>query len=327
MICLVLGLVLVSASAINVRGLPDSKPTEPTAAKAAAKKEEVAPSLPSLDTSAEMEAAITDLMLGKSAFGATPMGGSIKKIEDILEKTMMPKITAAHKQEQRDLYTLANGVRGCATTKDSHLRVAGKSGDKFNRNSRSHKRCRNGQAVSYSSKMTCLDRQRSLYNEKKLRCDFFSAMSKRFGTQKANTDIMKKAGGETTEGYITRISATLCGTHNHGKKGQTKKTGGWGGGLVNGFLDKYLKAKDKCEKAKKAYSDKVKDCKIKVQANLVKRSQCNQYQGLMDSNSCKNAFLVKDACEAYAGCYDAKKAEFTKRWNEAQGNMIDRKAE
>jgi len=30
-------------------------------------------------TSAAMEAAITDLMLGKTSFGATPMGGSVKK--------------------------------------------------------------------------------------------------------------------------------------------------------------------------------------------------------------------------------------------------------
>ena len=39
-------------------------------------------------TSAAMEAAITDLMLGKTKFGATPMGGSVKKIEDLIVKTI-----------------------------------------------------------------------------------------------------------------------------------------------------------------------------------------------------------------------------------------------
>jgi len=41
-----------------------------------------------------MEAAITDLMLGKSSFGATPMGGSVKKITNLLTKDMMPKVLA-----------------------------------------------------------------------------------------------------------------------------------------------------------------------------------------------------------------------------------------
>ena len=37
-------------------------------------------------TAAAMEQALTDLMLGKTAFGATPMGGSVKKIEDLITK-------------------------------------------------------------------------------------------------------------------------------------------------------------------------------------------------------------------------------------------------
>merc|ERR1719223_2134100 len=44
-------------------------------------------------TSKEMEAAITNLMLGKTSFGATPMGGAIKKIKGIITKRMMPKVT------------------------------------------------------------------------------------------------------------------------------------------------------------------------------------------------------------------------------------------
>jgi hypothetical protein len=57
-------------------------------------------------TSAEMEAAITNLMLGKSAFGATPMGGSVKKIRNLITKDMMPKVLAAHKADQKELLRL-----------------------------------------------------------------------------------------------------------------------------------------------------------------------------------------------------------------------------
>jgi len=282
---------------------------------------------PSLTTAAEMEAAITDLMLGKSAFGATPMGGSVKKITDILDKTMMPKVVDAHKSDQSNLNRLAIAIGRCGSTKDSGLRASRGLTNAYKSYSRTHQRCRNGQAVTYSSQQSCLIRQRSLYDQKKLKCDFFAATSKKLGTQKNNGEVAKKAASETTEGYITRMSATVCGRHNHGKKGTTTARGGWGGGLPNSFLDQYLKAKDQCERAKRAYANQVRLCKAKVQAHLVKRSQCNQYQGLMDSNSCKGAIMVKDACEAYAGCYDAKKSAFDAAWRIAQRNEVDRKAE
>jgi hypothetical protein len=52
----------------------------------------VASSPPSLEmTMAGMEEAVMQLMSGKTAFGATPMGGSVKKIIDVLTKTMMPR--------------------------------------------------------------------------------------------------------------------------------------------------------------------------------------------------------------------------------------------
>jgi len=60
-------------------------------------------SLDSLEmTSAAMEAAMTKLMLGNSAFGATPMGGSVKKISDLVRKTMMPKVKAAHRATRKN---------------------------------------------------------------------------------------------------------------------------------------------------------------------------------------------------------------------------------
>jgi len=58
-------------------------------------------------TAAAMEAAITDLMLGKTSFAGTPMGGSVKVIEDVLVKTMMPKVVAAHVSDQKNLNRLS----------------------------------------------------------------------------------------------------------------------------------------------------------------------------------------------------------------------------
>merc|ERR1719272_2432044 len=134
----------------------------------------------------------------------------------------------------------------------------------YKANSRSHKSCRNSQAVLYSSKEACLVRQRSLFTEKGLHCNHFAAIGRRFGTTKNNIEIMKKAGGETTEGYIRRLSATICGKHVHGTRGTRAARGGLGGGLSGGSLDQYLRGKEECEKAKRAYSAQVKSCRVKI---------------------------------------------------------------
>jgi len=124
-------------------------------------------------TSAAMEAAMTDLMLGKTQFGATPMGGSVKTIENLLVKTMMPKIIAAHKSDQVNLNRLNNEIKKCGSTKDSALRKAKPASGVYASNSRLHQKCRAGEAILLASKNACLQQQRALYNEKVLRCKFF----------------------------------------------------------------------------------------------------------------------------------------------------------
>merc|ERR1719199_1397823 len=283
---------------------------------------------PNLDmTAASMEVALTDLMLGKTKFGATPMGGSVKKIENLITKDMMPKVLAAHRIDQRNLIRLVNEIKKCGSTKDGSLAKAQPPLRDYNRYSKLHQKCRRDQAILHQSKTLCMNQQRALYKEKVLKCNYFAQISKRFGTQKANEAIVKKAGSEKVEQYIRRISGTICGKHVHGERGQHSKKGGWGGGLAGSMLDKYLRAKEACERAKRVYNAKVRECKIKYAAYQKKRGTCNQYQGLMDSNSCKHAVMVKNTCEAYAGCYYAKRSDYYIFQRKAIAEETDRKAE
>merc|ERR1719199_894357 len=283
---------------------------------------------PNLDmTAASMEAALTDLMLGKTKFGATPMGGSVKKIENLITKDMMPKVLAAHSSDQRTLIRLVNEIKKCGSIKEGNLKKAAPPRRDYLRYSKLHQKCRNAQAILHSSKDACMNQQRALYKEKVLKCNHFAVLSKKYGTQKANVAIVKKAGSEKVEQYIRRISGTICGRHVHCNKGQCARKGGWGGGLPGSYLDKYLRAKEACEKAKKRYNAKVKECKRKYAAFQTKRGKCNQYQGLMDSNSCKHAVLVKDTCESYSGCYYAKRRDYKIFERRAITEETDRKAE
>jgi hypothetical protein len=93
------------------------------------------------------------------------------------------------------------------------------------------------------------------------------------------------------------------------------------------MLDKYLRAKHACEVATKNYNDKVRECNRKERAWKTKKAKCDQYQALMDANSCKHAVIIKDACEAYAGCYYTKLKIFKDFEKKVKYLEIDRKAE
>merc|ERR1719424_765435 len=278
-------------------------------------------------TAAAMEAQLMNLLLGKSAFGATPMGGSVKKIHNILTKEMKPKVLDAHKADQEELNLLMRELKKCFATRDKGRQGARPWGIKYLKQSKNHKTCRSDEAVQYSSKEACLKQQRALYQVKVLKCNYFAQISKRFGTTVNNAAIVTKAGSESVQSYIGRISNTICGKHNHGEKGVIKAKGGWGGGLEHGFYDQYLKAKHACEVATKEYNDKVAECKRKIHEYNVRKGKCNQFQTLMDSRSCKHATIVKDTCEQYAGCYSSKLKAFQIVRTNVKLEERDRKAE
>jgi len=145
----------------------------------------IASSPPSLEmTMAGMEEAVTQLMAGKTVFGATPMGGSVKKIIDVLTKTMMPAVINAHKADQKTLDDMMKEVRTCRTTKDSSVAVAKGSQRTYFTNGGLHKKCRGNEVVAYMSKKTCLQNQRNDYRTKVMKCDFFARMGREYGTTK-----------------------------------------------------------------------------------------------------------------------------------------------
>jgi len=274
-----------------------------------------------------MEAAVMNLMTGKSSLAGTPLGKSVKKIIDVLEIEMKPAILNAHHEDQTELKELWDALKKCRTTKESSTEMALPNDKLYKANSKHHKECRASEAVQYSSKESCLKTQRGLYEVKVLKCDYFAQISNKFGSTFNNQAIVTKAGGESVQSYIHRIEGTICGKHVHGETGKKKETGGWGGGLQDGFYDQYLRAKFECNVATKAYNDKVAECKRKIHEYNVRKDKCNQFQTIMDGSSCKYAVLLKDTCEQYNGCYTNRLDAFEEAVGKTKLEERDRKAE
>jgi hypothetical protein len=123
-----------------------------------------------------------------------------------------------------------------------------------------------------------LKQQSALYQVKQLKCQYYASISRNFGSTVNNVAIVTKAGSESVQSYIGRLSGMICGRHIHGEKGERVKPGGWGGGLDHGMLDQYLRAKDACKVATKKWNDKVAECNRKIHEYTVQKGKCNQCQ-------------------------------------------------
>merc|ERR1719460_802778 len=144
-------------------------------------------------TAPEMEAAITSLMLGKTAFGATPMGGSVKKIKNLLTKDMMPKVLSAHRSDKRMLAKLVKDIEKCGKIKANGFKAGSPPLGKYKRESRLHKSCRRDEAVKLTSLRTCRRQEKSLLKIKKLKCNAFVAVSRKWGNSKNNNIIARRS--------------------------------------------------------------------------------------------------------------------------------------
>jgi len=266
------------------------------------------------------ENAIMNLVLSKAeaAFGATPFGNSVKKIVDLIDKDMFPKIIEGHKADQDELNTLSQLLAKCGKTKNVMTAIADKSKTKYLKFSPLHKTCRTGEAGLYSSKEECYEELADRKKIMDLRCREYSMVDSKLGNQNNNRQIMKKAGSETTESYIDRVSATICGqvwpkTTPSAKCGSPKC----------GFRCTFQCAKTECEKATRIHKEWTTKCrKIQKQYDN-KKVECNNLQDQMDGAACKRAVDMKDSCETYAECYMTRKGAYKEQYDVVLGDRKD----
>merc|ERR1719408_649411 len=155
------------------------------------------------------------------------MGKVAEKVQYLINKDMLPRVMSAHKEDQKELHRLVKLIRSCGSTKQRLMRASTAQKGIYRRESKSHKQCRADEAVKFTTKKNCLTAQKNLFLIKKGKCAAFSTLANKVGTTKDNRAIVTKAGGESVESYIIRISTTICGKHDKGRKGNKKTTGGW----------------------------------------------------------------------------------------------------
>jgi len=308
------GHLRASSKPANAAPLVDPKP-DSKATPAQVKPKET---LSGAAAASSMEKELTDLMMAGGSLVGTPFGKSVKQIRDLIEKDMMPKVLAAHEENQKTLNKLVKELRECGSTKITQIAQADKKKQIYLKTSPLHKTCREGEAGKHTEKIDCRNEEKDKKRIMKLKCKEFAMVAKRYGDEQANGQIVKRGGSEGTESYVRRMTNTICGKY---------PPGGKGGGGKDGFLDLYMIAKEGCEKATKRYNAQVKKCDIIEKEYLGKKSECDNLQDQMDAAACKRAVEMKDACETYSECYFDKRKVHDSTEEMVKTEEKDRKAE
>jgi len=293
-----------------------------------------------------LEEQLTDLFklrssMTKEQFDATPFGASVKKILHLIEGVMMPQVQEAHEVNQEQLFRTDSDLIKCGSVKNSSVQGANLKKAKYERLSPLHATCRLGEAGSYTEKTTCWEEEADKKKIMELKCQAFDMVKKTVGNQQANKQIMVKAGGESTESYVQRIAATVCGKcAGKGCKlvpedadadldpgAKPKKCGYDPYTCGCGFMCKFDKAKDACDLATKEWQHQDKKCKASDKQYRGKRAECDSLQDQMDDSACHRAVDMKDACESYEECHFTKKKAYQSLEKMVKSEEIDRKAE
>lgn len=264
------------------------------------------------DTVSQFEHDVSELIMGlsKSGGAATPMKASVQKMKSLITKVMLRKVMQAHRNDQRALNRLARSIRSCGSTKRSALSSAGNSESSYRSKSPLHKSCRRDEANYATESKTCETSLKQAKTMERLTCRAFIEVEKTVASQVVNAGLVKKAAGEGSENYVRRLTASVCG-----------------GGDSKGYLDRYLSSKKECKLRKKNYDETRKRCAKLSSKYSAKKMACDSMQAQMDNAACTWAVSTKDACEAYAGCYNAKKTSYSTLQKVVKKNERDRKAE
>jgi len=301
--------------------------------------------VPNTSSHRNLEDQVTDLFklssMGKAGVDGTPFGKSVQQIQDLITKTMMPKVLEAHAANQNELLRLHKEVNKCEDIKTQQVSKADSKHHLYKKLSVLHRTCRAGEAGDSTVRTQCRTDEHDKKKIMQLKCKEFAMVKKQTGDQTANKVVMKKGGSESADSYVNRIAETICGVcvgkgckaaagdddDDKNKPGPKKKCGYAPYSCGCGFKCQFDKAKDSCEKATLEHKVQFKKCRISDRQYFHKKAECNSLQDQMDGTSCKRAVEMKDACESYAECYFDKKSAYVSLEKMVKQEEKDRQGE
>jgi len=190
-----------------------------------------------------------------------------------------------------------------------------------------HKACRATEAGMYDLIEPCYASWRTKRTTKVDRCTHYESEKAKYGETVNNQAIMEMATGEGVESYLTRVTATICGScavdSNDVFTGETgHQSTQWHGMYLN-----VTHARQECIAAMEDLTQQGETCKQNDHNWAKKQGECDVIQGQMEELACEYATGIKASCSVYNTCFSRDHATYSALKLIIQQNEIDRKAE
>merc|ERR1719456_1858633 len=98
---------------------------------------------------------ILGLSGGQEGYLATPFGGSVDKIKDLIQNDMMPKVVAAHEAQQARLNELSALIAACDSERAEEFTEVQTKETTYKSKSTEHKECRDQENILYNTNVDC----------------------------------------------------------------------------------------------------------------------------------------------------------------------------
>jgi len=311
----------------------------------AAMSKKASPAMPGVPTQNEggewandFEGDVSKLVLGLSAgsLAATPFGNSIQQISELINDRMKPQVITFHEEDVAEMTHLAEVVEECETTRGNSMSPWDEKRIEYEAKSAEHKSCRATENEYYNRIEPCNEEWRNKRAVKIDKCTHYESEKAKYGETVNNQAIMEQATGEEVESYLTRVTATICGScavdangyHTGGVEGAAAALAeGHSAKAWHGMWLNVTTARIECTTAMDELKNKGEECKDNDHQWAKKQSECDVTQGQMEELACEWATGYKETCASYNTCFTRDHETYSARKEAIEQRETDRKAE
>jgi len=247
---------------------------------------------------------------GKTTSVGTPLGSSMKNIENLTQH-LMKRVMAKHGVQQHSLDQHCELLEQCLDNMRAGRDRARDKLRRFRRGHTLHQTCRGEEATLMADEARCLELKATQAQTSRASCKALAEFKASQGNAAAHKAAGERTDGEDVKAYLRRLAGRYCGTS--------------GGNAV--LIQKLVGLKQACRNASAELQSTATRCNAHNSVRLATRQRCGALQDSMGKAACESATLQRKACTTYRTCSGQAVGSYDLTKVAAQKQEADRKAE
>mmetsp|Transcript_126564 Transcript_126564/g.253025 ORF Transcript_126564/g.253025 Transcript_126564/m.253025 type:complete len:633 (+) Transcript_126564:68-1966(+) len=222
---------------------------------------------------------------GNATNAATPLGASMKNIQN-LTQNLMKTVLKKHNIQQQSLDQHCGLLENCLQNMRKSRDRAREKLRRFRRQNKLHQTCRGEEDALASDQARCLQLKATQAQTSRATCNALKEFKASQGEAAAHKAAGERNDGEDVKAYLKRLAGRYCGTS---------------GGNA-GLIQKLVGLKQACRNASAELQSTATRCNAHNSVRLATRQRCGALQDSMGKASCESATIQRQACSTYHTC-------------------------